>query len=103
MFDVKTITEMEDIPADLVLNWDQTGIHYVPVSSYTMEKGGSKRVEIAGIENKRQITACCLSATMSGPFSPVQLIYQGKTAKMSSFSTVSIRLGYNFCGQSLVE
>ena len=51
LFDVKTITEMEDIPADFVLNWDQTGIHYVPVSSYTMEKEGSKRVEIAGIEN----------------------------------------------------
>ena len=63
MFDVKTITEMEDIPADLVLNWDQTGIHYVPVSSYTTEKEGSKRVEIVRIEDKRQITAV-FSATM---------------------------------------
>ena len=48
---------MEDIPADLVLNWDHTGIHYVPVSSYTMEKEGSKRVEIVRIEDKRQIIA----------------------------------------------
>ena len=60
LFDVKTIREMEDIPADLVLNWDHTGIHYVPVSSYTMEKEGSIRVEIAGIEDKRQITAVFL-------------------------------------------
>ena len=67
LFDVKTITEMEDIPADLVLNWDQTGIHYVPLSSYAMEKEGSKRVEIARIEDKRQITAV-FSATMSGTF-----------------------------------
>ena len=71
---------MEDIPTDLVLNWDQTGIHYVPVSSYTMEKEGSKRVEIAGIEDKRQITAV-FSATMSGTFLPIQLIYQGKMPK----------------------
>ena len=60
MFDVKTITEMEGISADLVLNWDQIGIHYVPVFSYAMEKEGSKRVEIAGIKDKRQITAVFL-------------------------------------------
>ena len=44
LFDIETIIEMiidmEDIPADLVLNWDQTGIHYIPVSSYTMEREG---------------------------------------------------------------
>ena len=72
---------MEDIPADLVLNWDHTGIYYVPVSSYTMEKEGSKRVEIVGIEDKRQITAVFLQPCMSGTLLPVQLIYQGKTPK----------------------
>lgn len=37
-----------DIMAMVVLsiNWDQTGIYYVPVSSWTMEKEGSKRMEI---------------------------------------------------------
>ena len=80
LFDVKVIIETEDIPSDLVINWDQTGIHYVPVSNYTMEKEGSKRIELAGIEDKRQITAV-FSGAMSGVFLPMQLIYQGKTPK----------------------
>ena len=33
IFVVKVIIQMEEIPSDLVINWDQTGIHYVPVSS----------------------------------------------------------------------
>ena len=28
---------MEEIPDELVINWDQTGIKYVPVSQWTME------------------------------------------------------------------
>ena len=80
IFDVKAIIEMEEIPRDLVINWDQTGIHYVPVSSWTMAKAGSQRVEIAGIDDKRQITAV-FGGTSAGDFLPVQLIYKGKTHK----------------------
>lgn len=43
-----------------------------------MEKEGTKRIEITGIEDKRQFTAVFAGA-MSGEFLPVQLIYQGKT------------------------
>ena len=39
---LKAVIEMEEIPPELVINWDQTGIHYVPVSSWTMAKVGSK-------------------------------------------------------------
>ena len=49
--------EMEEIPPELILNWDQTGIKLVPVSSHTMEKQGSARVEVAGANDKRLITA----------------------------------------------
>ena len=49
---------MEEIPDDLIINWDQTGIKYVPVSNWTMEVKGGKRVEAAGVDNKRQITVC---------------------------------------------
>ena len=49
IFDVKVIIQMEEIPNDSVINWDQTSIHYAQVSSWTMAKEGSKRVEIAGI------------------------------------------------------
>ena len=55
LFDVKAVIEMEEIPCELVINWDQTGIHHVPVSSWTMAKECLKRVEIAGIDNKRQL------------------------------------------------
>ena len=71
---------MEEIPCELIINWDQTGINYVPVSSWTMAKEGSKRVEIAGIDDKRQITAV-FGGTMAGEFLPPQIIYQGKTSK----------------------
>ena len=72
---------MEEIPDDLVLNWDQTGIHYVPVSDWTMEKTGSKRVEIVGANDKRQIISAVFAGTKSGKFLPPQLICQGKTPK----------------------
>ena len=80
LFDIQVITTMEDIPEDLIINWDQTGIHYVPVSNWTMAKEGSKSVEIAGADDKRQITVV-FGGTMSGDFLPSQLIYQGKISK----------------------
>ena len=70
---------MMEIPPELVINWDQMGIKIVPVSSWTMEKKGAKRVEIACVEDKRQITAV-FAATAVGDFLPIQAIYQGKTA-----------------------
>ena len=100
LFDIKAMIEMEEIPQDLVINWDQTGIHYVPVSSYTMEKEGAKRVELVGIDDKRQITAV-FAGTMAGHFLPIQLIYKGKTSKMSSFCRFSRRLAHYLHGESL--
>ena len=35
LFDIKSMVQMEDIPNDLIINWDHTGLHYVPVSSRT--------------------------------------------------------------------
>ena len=71
---------MEEIPASLVLNWDQTAVRYVPSSNWTMEKEGSKRVEVIGSDDKRQITAL-FTVTMAGDFLAPQLIYQGRTKK----------------------
>ena len=36
VYDIETIMEMEEIPKELIINWDHTGIHYVPVSNWTM-------------------------------------------------------------------
>ena len=78
--DINNVIQMDEIPADLIINFDQTGINYVPVSSWTMEKEGSKRVEITGKDDKRQITAV-LAGTVNGNFLPVQLIYKGTTKR----------------------
>lgn len=57
LIDVRPVVVMEEIPADLVINWDQTAMKIVPSCSWTMEKRGNKHVEIAGIDDKRQVTA----------------------------------------------
>ena len=80
LFDIRTIVEMEDIPEDLVINWDHTGLNYVPVSNWTMAEEGSKRVEIVALDDKRQITAV-FGCTMGGDFIPPQVIYSGKTSR----------------------
>ena len=78
--DVVTTVEMEEIPSELILNWDQTGIKIVPSNTWTMEEQGSKRVDVAGANDKRQITAV-FCGSLVGDFLPVQIIYQGKTPR----------------------
>ena len=65
---------MEEIPAELILNWDQTGIKIVPSSTWTMDAEGSNRVEVAGVNDKRLITAV-FYGSLAGDFLPVQVIY----------------------------
>jgi hypothetical protein len=77
LLDIKVVIEMDEIPFDLVINWDQTGIHYVPVGSWTMEEEGSKRVEIVAVDDKRQITAD-FAGSLTNLFPP-QLVYKGTT------------------------
>ena len=76
--DLVTTVQMEDVPPELVLNWDQTGIKLVPTTSWIMNEVGARRVELIGLSDKRQITAV-LCGSLVGGFLPVQLIYKGKT------------------------
>lgn len=69
---------MEEVPIELVLNWDQTGIKIVPSSGWTMDQQGIDRVEVQGANDKRMITAV-FCGSMTGDFLPIQLIYRGKT------------------------
>ncbi len=64
---------MEEIPPELILNWDQTSIKLVPVSSHTLERQGSVRVEVTGVNDKRLITAF-FCGSLTGDFLPVQII-----------------------------
>ena len=70
VIDRQCIVELEEIPPHLIINWDHTGIHYVPVGNWTFAKEGSKRVEIAGADDKRQTTAV-FAGTKSGKFLPL--------------------------------
>ncbi len=78
--DVVATVTMEEIPPELILNWDQTGIKIVPCSTWTMDQRGAKRVEMIGVNDKQQITAV-FCGTLVGDFLPVQLIYKGKTPR----------------------
>ena len=51
--DFVATVEMEEIPPQLIFNWDQTGIKLVPPTSWTMAERGSKRVELIGLSDKR--------------------------------------------------
>ncbi len=73
LLDVAATAYMEEIPYDLIFNWDQTALNIVPGSVWTLEKQGTKRVEIAGMDDKRQVTA-----VICGTF---QVIYTGTTPK----------------------
>lgn len=49
---VKNTVCMDEIPGDMIVNFNQTGIHYIPVMPWTMEKEGVKRVEIVTKDDK---------------------------------------------------
>lgn len=101
--DLVSIVEMEEIPPELILNWDQTGIHLVPVSGWTMDVVGAKRVEISGANDKRQITAL-FCGSFTGDFLPIQLIYQGKTSRCHPrFQFPSNWLAYYSFAKALVH
>ena len=72
-----------DIPPSLVINWDQTAFHFVPVSAWTMSRQGELSNPIAGLDNKRQITVI-IAVTLAGEYLPPQILHQGKTERCHS-------------------
>ena len=75
MLEIKNVVAMDEIPAELVINFDPVGLNIVPTSDWTIEAEGSKRVEIIG-KDKRQLTAV-FNGTLDRDFLPFQIIYQG--------------------------
>ena len=78
LIDICSVMKMENIPEPLFINWDQTAMKIVPSTSWTMEKCDTKRVQIAAVDDKCQITAV-FACSLSGNFLPIQLIYEGTT------------------------
>ena len=70
---VETV-EMEEIPAEMILNWDETAVKIVPT---TMDHQGPKCVEVGGANEKRAITAV-FCASLVGDFFLSKLFTKGK-------------------------
>ena len=50
--EVTSVVGLEEIQPEMILNWDQSGIKMVPSSNWTLEKRGSKRVELLGVNDE---------------------------------------------------
>ena len=50
--DITNTVLIDEILPKMIINFDHTGINYLPVSSWTMEEAGSKHVEIIGKDDK---------------------------------------------------
>ncbi|CAH1248633.1 Hypp8328 [Branchiostoma lanceolatum] len=75
---IEEVVCQHDIPEEMILNLDQTGVNIVPVGTWTLKEEGSKHVPITSLEDKRQITVL-LTTTLSGKLFPSQVLYHGKT------------------------
>ena len=76
--DIDHKMKMYSIPAELVLNADQTPSSYVSVGKQTMATHGARSVPIKGLTDKRNITLT-FAVSLTGEFLPMQIIYGGKT------------------------
>jgi hypothetical protein len=75
------LINVHNIPPQLVVNTNQTGIHLIPTGgARTWETKGSKHVNVHGVEDKRQITVG-VSSVAIGEVLPFQIIFQGLTSR----------------------
>ena len=69
---------MNDIPNEMIFNWDQIALQLVPTGQWTMHHAREKVIPIANSDDKCQVTAV-IAATLIGEPLPPQIIYKGKT------------------------
>uniref|UniRef100_K1QCD6 Uncharacterized protein n=1 Tax=Magallana gigas TaxID=29159 RepID=K1QCD6_MAGGI len=75
------------IPPQLIINYDHTGVqllHVLPVSRWTMAEKGCDKVNIVGLDDKREITG-----VMAGALSGDVLPPQDQVAKLPTMKCVS--------------
>jgi hypothetical protein len=61
-----------DLTPDLVVNFDHTGCHILPISDITRAEKGARDVSCQGKDDKRQLTAVT-ATSMSGTMLPLQV------------------------------
>ena len=89
---INSTVKTYNIPAELVINVDETLLRIVPVDRWTLEREGPKRVPILGLEDKRELTGN-LGCTLSSRMLPPQLIYKGKTESVVIPLSAFLKLG----------
>uniref|UniRef100_A0A1X7UQD9 Uncharacterized protein n=1 Tax=Amphimedon queenslandica TaxID=400682 RepID=A0A1X7UQD9_AMPQE len=62
---------MEEIPDELVINWDHMEINYIPASNWTIVEEGVNRMKIVGLGDK-QLTVV-FACSLNGDFLPPQV------------------------------
>ena len=68
-----------DIPPDLVVNFDQTGVVLFNPSVYTWEVRGTKRVLRASASTEKAAITAVLATSANNDILPPQLIFTGRT------------------------
>ncbi|KAG1714981.1 Dolichol-phosphate mannosyltransferase subunit 1 [Nymphon striatum] len=64
-----------NIPDELIINFDQTGLYIIQVSEWTLEAESLRQVAITRVDDKRHITGV-MGFSMPGNLLSLQLIYQ---------------------------
>jgi hypothetical protein len=78
---VAYLVKYYNIPFELVVNTDQTGIHLMPTGgTKTWEEKRAKSVAVVGQEDKRQVTVA-VSSSSAGDILPFQVIFTRTTKK----------------------
>ena len=67
-----------NVPPQLIINFDETGVPSLPVSQWTPEETGSPSVSSTGLDDKRKITAVVACAVRGDLLDP-QPLYQDTT------------------------
>ena len=76
--DIQAELVMNDIPNEIIFNWDQTALQFVPTGQWTMHHAGEKVIPIVNSDDKRQVTAV-IAATLTAELLLPQIIF--KTVK----------------------
>ena len=85
--DIQAEVVINEIPEDLIFNWDQTALHLVATGQWTMHRSGEKVIPITNSDDKRQVTAV-IAATLKGDFLSPQIVYKGKTDRFHPKASV---------------
>ena len=103
MADITVEAVMNKIPSEMIFDWDQTALHYVPTGEWTMHRTGETVIPIANSDDKCQITGV-FAATLSGKYvSPAQIYLQRQNRALQPPSNISKGMGHLAQQQPLVK